>query len=49
MKKIVIAILFALALPATCFAADTMRDGYWELTSTMDIPGMPMANAVNYY
>jgi hypothetical protein len=42
MKKIVITVLFALALPATSFAADTMRDGYWELTSTMEMPGMPM-------
>jgi len=42
MKKFVIAILFALALPATSFAADTMRDGYWELISTMEMPGMPM-------
>jgi len=42
MKKFVIAILFALVLPATSFAADTMRDGYWEMISTMDMPGMPM-------
>jgi Protein of unknown function (DUF3617) len=42
MKKIVISILFVLALTATCFAADTMRDGYWELTTTMEMPGMPM-------
>jgi hypothetical protein len=42
MKKIVITVLFALALPATSFATDTMRDGYWELTSIMDMPGMPM-------
>jgi len=42
MKKFVIAILFALVLPATSFSADTMRDGYWELISTMDMPGMPM-------
>ena len=42
MKKIVISILFAVVLPATSFAADTMRDGYWEMTSTMDMPGMPM-------
>ncbi len=45
MKKNVIAILFALALPATCFAADIMRDGYWELVSTMEMPGMPMKMA----
>jgi len=42
MKKFVTAILFALVLPATSFSADTMRDGYWELISTMDMPGMPM-------
>jgi len=42
MKKIVIAILFALALAATSVAADTMRDGYWELITTMEMPGMPM-------
>ena len=42
MKKTVIVVLFALVLPAASFAADTMRDGYWELISTMDMPGMPM-------
>jgi hypothetical protein len=42
MKKSVIAVLFALVLPATCCAADTMRDGNWELITTMDMPGMPM-------
>ena len=42
MKKIVIAILSTLALPATSFATDTMRDGYWELTTTMEMPGMPI-------
>ena len=42
MKKIIIAILSALALPAASFAADTMRDGYWELLTTMEMPGMPM-------
>ena len=42
MKKIVIAILSTLAFPATSFATDTMRDGYWELTTTMEMPGMPI-------
>lgn len=42
MRKNVIVILFALALPSSSFAADTMRDGYWELISTMEMPGMPM-------
>jgi len=43
MKQIVIAILSVFALSVTCFAADTMRDGYWELITTMEMPGMPMA------
>jgi hypothetical protein len=42
MKKIAVAILTALALPAAVLAADTMRDGYWELITTMEMPGMPM-------
>jgi hypothetical protein len=42
MRKIIVAVLFALVLPATGFAAETMREGYWELTTSMDIPGMPM-------
>ena len=42
MKKIVFAILSILALPAISFAANTMRDGYWELITTMEMPGMPM-------
>jgi hypothetical protein len=45
MNKIVIAILYALALPASSFATDTMRDGYWELITTMELPGMPMKMA----
>jgi hypothetical protein len=42
MERIAIAILFTLTLPATCFATDSMREGYWELVTTMEIPGMPM-------
>lgn len=45
MKTRLTALLFALALPVTGFAADTMRDGYWELTTTMDMPGMPVKMA----
>lgn len=41
MKKVAIAVLSALTLPATCFAADIMRDGFWELSTTVEIPGMP--------
>jgi len=42
MNKTVTCLLLALAVPVTGFAADTMRDGYWELVSTMEMPGMPM-------
>jgi hypothetical protein len=42
MKNIAIAILSTLALSSTSFAADTMRDGQWELVTTMEMPGMPM-------
>ena len=45
MKKFVIVILSSLVLPAASFAADTMRDGYWELVTTMEMPGMPMKMA----
>lgn len=42
MKKIVIALLSTLVIPAVGIAAETMREGYWELTTTMEMPGMPM-------
>lgn len=42
MKKCFLAILFTLAIPAIGGAADVMREGYWEMTSTMEMPGMPM-------
>ena len=42
MKKFVVAILATLVLPATIFAADTMREGKWEMITTMEMPGMPM-------
>lgn len=45
MKKIVIVILSALVLPTISFATDTMREGYWELITTMEMPGMPMKMA----
>jgi len=43
MKKFIIPLLFTLALPVTCLAADTMREGQWEMVSSMEMPGMPMA------
>jgi len=42
MKKIAIAVLSTLVLPATIFAAETMREGYWELITTTEMPGIPM-------
>lgn len=42
MNKLVIAALAILSLPISGFAADTMREGYWELITTMEMPGMPM-------
>lgn len=42
MKKSILAILFTLTIPALSSAAEVMRDGQWELTSTMEMPGMPM-------
>lgn len=45
MRKIAVAILLSLVLPAAGFAADSMRDGYWELVTTMEMPGMPMKMA----
>lgn len=42
MKKVVIVLLSAMLIPVAGFAAETMRDGYWELTTTMEMPGMPM-------
>lgn len=43
MKKIIVAILSLMVLPATIFAADTMRDGNWELTTSIEMPGMPFS------
>jgi hypothetical protein len=45
MRKTFFVLLSTLLLPAAGFAADTMRDGYWELVSTMEMPGMPMKMA----
>jgi hypothetical protein len=45
MKKCISVILSTLVLSSTCFAADTMREGYWELITVMDMPGMPMKMA----
>ena len=41
MKKKVVAFLSALIIPTVASAATPMRDGYWEMTTTMEMPGMP--------
>lgn len=43
MNKLIICTLFVLALPVTIFAADSMRDGNWELVTTVEMPGMPFS------
>ena len=40
--KHVFAVLGLVSLPATLMAADGIREGMWEITSRMEIPGMPM-------
>jgi hypothetical protein len=42
MKKKLVAVLVVLLVPAVSFAAKTMQEGLWELTSQMEMPGMPM-------
>lgn len=43
MKRIVVTAMGAVLLLATsAFAADSIRDGYWEVTSQTEMPGMPM-------
>lgn len=43
MKKLLVAtVLSALVVPASSFAASNMREGYWEMTTTMSMPNMPM-------
>lgn len=43
MKRIVSAVLgILLSMPAVVFSADSIREGYWEVTSQTEMPGMPM-------
>ena len=43
MKKIsVIAVAVLVLLPAAAPAADGIRPGMWDITSVMEVPGMPM-------
>lgn len=40
-KKIGLLAGAALLLPAITLAADTMKPGLWEISTTMEMPGMP--------
>jgi hypothetical protein len=37
-----LAVVLSVLLPAAVFAAEGIRPGMWEITTTMDMPGMPM-------
>jgi hypothetical protein len=41
-RNMMVATSAVLLIPAAALAAGGMRDGLWELTTTMDMPGMPM-------
>ncbi len=45
MKKMkhVLAVLVLVSLPSAVLAANGIREGMWEITSSMEMPGMPMA------
>lgn len=43
MKHVVTVVIGAmLALPCSAYAIESIRDGYWEVTSQSEMPGMPM-------
>jgi hypothetical protein len=42
MKKAIVAALCMMAVPAVSLAADGIRDGQWEMTTQMEMPGMPV-------
>jgi len=42
MKKAIVTLFCMLLLPSISFAADGMRDGLWEISSQMEMPGMKM-------
>jgi hypothetical protein len=43
MKKVFIAFICTLVLPSVSFAANSIREGLWEITSRVEMPGMPIA------
>ncbi|MGA7826791.1 MAG: DUF3617 family protein [Geobacteraceae bacterium] len=42
MRKVLIVVLALLLVPVVAVAATTMREGLWEITTQMEMPGMPM-------
>jgi hypothetical protein len=42
MRKVIFTVLAVLLVPAVTLAADTIREGLWEVTTNMEMPGMPM-------
>src|SRR6266511_4155229 len=42
MKKAIIALLCILVVPAVASDANSIRDGLWEISSQVEMPGMPM-------
>ena len=42
MRKAIFTALALLLVPAVTLAADTIREGLWEVTTQMEMPGMPM-------
>jgi hypothetical protein len=42
MKKVFVAFVCILALPSAALAADSIREGLWEITSKVEMPGIPM-------
>jgi hypothetical protein len=42
MKKTIVTLLSILLLPAISYAGNAMREGLWEISSRVEMPGMPM-------
>ena len=54
MRKVkpILAVLVVVSLPSTILATDGIQQDMWEITSKMEMPGMPMEmppTTVNHY